>query len=148
MIEPLVISWGWLPDSTFVSRNQWQGTRDITAFLSVPAAIEFQGEHDWDTIRAGCHELARAARTQLAELTGLTPISPDSPDWFAQMITLPLPPCDPEMVKQRLYDEFCVEIPLVTWNNQNYVRASFQGYNTADDLETLVAALAQILGIE
>jgi isopenicillin-N epimerase len=148
MIEPLVISWGWLPDSTFVSRNQWQGTRDITAFLSVPAAIEFQRDYNWDTIRAGCHELARAARTQLAELTGLTPISPDSPDWFAQMITLPLPSCDPVVVKQRLYDEFCVEIPLVTWNNQNYVRASFQGYNTADDLETLVAALAQILGIE
>ena len=148
MIVPLVISWGWLPDSTFVSRNQWQGTRDITAFLSVPAAIEFQRSHDWDTIRAGCHELARAARTQMAELTGLTPIAPDSPDWFAQMATIPLPPCDPVVVKQRLYDEFCVEIPLVTWNDQPYIRASFQGYNSAADLETLVAALTQILGIE
>ncbi|MEO8607426.1 MAG: aminotransferase class V-fold PLP-dependent enzyme [Chloroflexota bacterium] len=148
MIEPLVVSWGWLPDSTFVTRNQWQGTRDITAFLSVPAAIEFQREHDWDTIRAGCHELVRAARTQMAELTGLMPISPDSPEWFAQMATIPLPTCDPVVVKQRLYDEFRVEIPLVTWNDQNFIRVSFQGYNTANDLETLVAALAQILGIE
>jgi isopenicillin-N epimerase len=148
MIEPLVVSWGWLPESTFVTRNQWQGTRDITAFLSVPAAIEFQREHDWDTVRAGCHELVRATRSQLADLTGLEPIAPDSSGWFAQMATIPVPPCDPLVLKQRLYDEFCVEIPTMTWNDKQYIRVSFQGYNTADDLETLVSALAQILGIE
>ena len=77
MVEPLVISWGWLPDSTFVTRNQWQGTRDITAFLSVPAAIEFQQTHDWDRVRAACHGLASEARGRLAELTGLEPNHPD-----------------------------------------------------------------------
>src|SRR4051794_40082930 len=31
-IESLTISWGWKGESTFVSRNQWQGTRDIAPF--------------------------------------------------------------------------------------------------------------------
>jgi len=145
LIEPLVISWGWLPDSTFVSRNQWQGTRDIAAFLSVPAAIEFQQAHHWDTVRADCHELARQARTRLSGLTGLAPISPDSPDWFAQMVSIPLPACDPIVVKQRLYDGYRVEVPLTAWNGQNLIRISFQGYNTAEDLDCLVSALSKIL---
>jgi isopenicillin-N epimerase len=144
MVEPLVISWGWIPDSTFVSRSEWQGTRDIAAFLSVPAAIEFQKTHDWDTVRAECHTLTSEARARLSDLTGLTPISPDSPDWFGQMATIPLPPCDPVQVKARLYDDYRIEIPLVTWNGQNYVRASFQGYNSADDLAKLVTAIGEI----
>ncbi len=144
-LEPLVISWGWLPDSTFVSRNQWQGTRDIAPFLSVPAAIEFQQAHDWDAVRARCHALASQCRQRLADLFGLAPIAPDSPDWFAQMVAAPLPPCNVTTLKTRLYDDYRIEVPLVTWNGNNYVRVSFQGYNDEGDLEALVGALKALL---
>lgn len=144
IIEPLVISWGWLPDSSFATRNGWQGTRDIAAFLSVPAAIEFQAAHDWDTVRAECHQLAREARARFAELFDLTPICPDSPEWFGQMITLPVPPCDALAVKTRLYDQYCIEIPQIVWNGQPHVRASFQAYNSAHDLERLLEAVSEI----
>lgn len=144
MVEPLIISWGWIPDSTFVSRSEWQGTRDIAAFLTVPTAIEFQKTHDWDTVRAECHALTSEARARLSDLTGLAPISPDSPDWFGQMATIPLPPCDPVQVKTRLYDDYSIEIPLVTWGGENFIRVSFQGYNTAADLAKLVTAIGEI----
>lgn len=144
-LEPPVISWGWLPDASFVSRNQWQGTRDIAAFLAVPAAIEFQQAHDWDAVRARCHALARECRRRLADRFCLTPIAPDSPDWFAQMVTVPLPPCDVTALKARLYDDYRIEVPLVTWNGNYYVRVSFQGYNDERDLEALVKALGEIL---
>lgn len=145
MIEPSVVSWGWQEQYGFVDRHQWQGTRDIAAYLSVPAAIEFQQEHNWDTVRSECHTLASEARNRMAELTGIEPIAPDSPDWFAQMVTIPLPDGDAAMVKQRLYDEFCVEVPVVTWQNHSFIRVSFQGYNTLNDLEKLINALQQIL---
>ncbi len=153
LLEPLVVSWGWedRPDSfgkpvgSFLAEQQWQGTRDIAAYLSVPAAIQFQAEHNWTRVRAECHELLREARRRIEELTGLPPICPDSPDWYAQMAAFPLPPCDAVAFKQRLYDEFSIEVPIIEWNGRQFLRVSIQGYNTPDDVETLVAALKVLL---
>jgi isopenicillin-N epimerase len=145
LVEPLVVSHGWLPDSTFVSRNEWQGTRDIAPFLSVPAAIEFQQANHWDKVRQGCHALASQTRQRLADLTGLTPIVPDSPAWFGQMVAAPLPNCDGEVLKRRLYNEYRIEIPITGWNGTVGIRASFQGYNTQDDADRLIEALRNLL---
>jgi isopenicillin-N epimerase len=149
LIEPLVVSWGWESDkpgpSRFVDEQEWQGTRDIAAYLSVPAAIQFMAEHDWPRVQRECHELVRYARERAAELTGLPPITPDSPDWFAQMAALPIPPCDLEVLKRRLCDDFHIEIPTVEWNGQHFLRASIQGYNTQADVDALVEALKVLL---
>src|SRR5712691_10980583 len=56
LLAPLVVSWGW--PSGFVEEQQRQGTRDIAAFLSVPAAIEFLREHNWPAVQRACHALA------------------------------------------------------------------------------------------
>ncbi len=149
LLEPLVVSWGWRPEkpghSKFVQEQEWQGTRDIAAFLSVPAAIQFMRENNWEQVRTACHELARYARHAISELTGLEPMSPDSPEWFSQMVSLPLPSCNPELLKQRLYDEYRIEVPILTWNNRHLIRVSIQGYNTREDVDTLVVALKELL---
>jgi isopenicillin-N epimerase len=144
-IESLTISWGWMGEHTFVTRNQKQGTRDAAAFLATPAAIRFMTDHDWECVRARCHDLAREARTRVAVLTGMEPISPDSGDWFSQMISCPLPPQDALALKTRMYDEFRVEAPIVSWNGQTMIRFSFQGYNTTADLDRAIAALEALL---
>jgi isopenicillin-N epimerase len=144
-IESLTISWGWQGESTFVSRNQRQGTRDLAPFLATPAAIRFHQEHDWPAVRARCHELAREARQRVSDLTGLPPICPDSPDWFSQMIACPIPRRDPVELKTRMYDEFRVEAPITDWNDQMMIRLSFQGYNSHDDLDAAMEALAAVL---
>jgi len=88
LLEPLVVSWGWEPERTnllaldegasrFVLEQEWQGTRDPAAYLSVPAAIQFQAGHDWPRVRQECHELLQEARQRIEELTGLPPICPD-----------------------------------------------------------------------
>jgi isopenicillin-N epimerase len=55
LLKPLIVSWGWENlhpgPSTFIDVFQWLGTDDPAAFLSVPAAIDYQIEHDW---RPGC----------------------------------------------------------------------------------------------
>src|SRR5947208_271937 len=84
-VHPLMISWGYEGDEpTFVDRHQKQGTRDPSAYLTVPSAIAWQRKHEWDAVRERCHELARRARNEL----GLEPVSPDSKEFFAQMVTL------------------------------------------------------------
>ncbi|CAN5768223.1 aminotransferase class V-fold PLP-dependent enzyme [soil metagenome] len=149
-IESLIVSWGWgrsgtLGESTFVERNQWQGTRDIAAWLAVPAAIEFQEQNDWADVRARCHLLAAEARDRINRLCGITPMSPDSSEWFAQMVSCPVPSTDAKSLQGRLFDDYRVEVPVVDWNNQTLVRTSFQAYNDAEDLDRLMKALEATL---
>ena len=73
MLRPLVVSWGWEPavpgPSPFIDHHQWQGTRDLSAFLATPAAIDYEEANDWDGVRHRCHAAAVApAETNLAEL--------------------------------------------------------------------------------
>jgi len=156
LIEPLVVSWGWEPERTnllnldgttsrFVLENEWQGTRDPAAYLSVPAAIQFQADHDWRRVRAECHGLLREARRRIEELTGLPPICPDSPEWCAQMAAFPLPACDAAALQRRLYEEYRVEVPIIEWNGRQLLRVSIQGYNTPEDVDALVWALHALL---
>jgi isopenicillin-N epimerase len=141
-IDPLVVSWGYEGDDpTFLSRHEKQGTRDPSSYLTVPAAIEWQFEHDWDSVRDRCHELARRARNEL----GLEALTPDSRDFFGQMVTLRLPSDAPEDLQERLYDDLRIEIPVSRHGADRFIRASFQGYNDAGDLERLKTALDELL---
>ena len=143
-IGALAIGWGFGEDSTFLTRNERQGTRDPAAYLAVPEAIRWQDEHGWDEVRARCHGLALAARERLAGLTGLEPLAP--PELLAQMVSAPLPAgLDADALKARLYEEFRIEIPVPRRGDERFLRASFQGYNDEDDLEALVAALELLL---
>ena len=149
LLEPLVVSWGWEArdpgPSRFVDEQERQATRDFSAYLSVPAAIEFLAANDWDRVRDECHELARWTASEVAELTGLPPLTADSPTWYAQMSTMPLPPGDEVALKTRLYDQYRIEIPVIVWRDQRFVRISVQGYNSRADCMRLVDALAEIL---
>lgn len=149
LVEPLVVSWGYESErpsaSRFIDEQEWTGTRDIAAYLTTPAALEFFRAHRWDEMRARCHALAQYARERITALTGLSPLSPDSPAWYAQMVTLPLPPCDAAQIKTRLYDEFRIEVPIVVWHDRPHIRVSIQAYNTREDVARLVDALARLL---
>ena len=57
------------------------------------------------------------------------------------MAALPLPACDAAALQRRLYDEYRVEVPVIEWNGRQLARVSVQGYNTAAEVETLVAGL-------
>jgi isopenicillin-N epimerase len=149
LLEPLVVSWGWESEtpgnSTFIDHHQWLGTNDPSAYLAVPAAIDFQARHDWPQVRQQCHELACATLARLSELTGLAPVYPATTDFFQQMFVAPLPPSDLPRLKHSLYEEYRVEAPLITWNGYQFIRLSVQGYNTPADMDVLLSALRALL---
>jgi isopenicillin-N epimerase len=149
LLQPLVVSWGWHSDhpsaSRFVDEQEWQGTRDIAAYLSVPTAITFLEQHRWEGVRQHCHELASLARQQITRLTGLAPVQPDSSDWYAQMVTLPLPLCNERALQKALHDRFGIEVPVSRWHDRSLLRVSVQGYNTRKDIDALTQGLADLL---
>jgi isopenicillin-N epimerase len=148
-LDPLIISWGYEADnpgpSRFLDHLERTGTQDPAAYLSVPAAIAFQREHDWPRVRAACHLLARDARERIAALTGLPQIAPDSAEWWMQMCTCPLPPIDGMRLKERLWDDYQVEIPVSSRNGRASVRVSIQAYNDQEDVNRLMEALSVLL---
>ena len=153
MLDATVISWGYAADTgghsgfdaylgktLFERRMQWQGTRDISAWLAVPEAIRFQARHDWPAVRLRCHDLAAQALQVLTQRHGLRPMVKSS-DW-AQMVAIPVPPQNPEVLRRRLLEESRIEIPVTTHGQQVFVRLSVQGYNTPADIEHLLSAPA------
>ncbi len=151
LLEPLVVSWGWGANAEFsfgsryLDNLQWLGTNDLSAFLTVPAAITFQEEHDWAAVRQRCHGLLIQAIDRICKLTGL-PTVYESNDKFRQMGIAPLPSiADVRAFKARLYDTFQVEVPIIEWGKRPYIRISVQGYNDQSDIDKLVDALGDML---
>jgi len=79
-LDPLVVSWGYDSEPSFgsgiqfIDYHEWQGTRDIAAFLSVPAAIKYQREQDWGHVRARARNLLGVAIEKIQALIGMPPI--------------------------------------------------------------------------
>ena len=149
-LDPLVVSWGYESDkpgpSQFIDYHEWQGTRDLAAFLSVPSAIQYQRENNWHSVTQRCHDLALQAHSRLISLTGLEPLSPADNIWFQQMVAARLPDAiDHQSLKDYLYDQHQIEVLTHTWQNQPYLRVSFQAYNQQDDIDILLGALEQYL---
>ncbi len=149
LLEPLVVSWGYEAEmpgpSLFVDHHETWGTRDISAFLSVPAAIHFQAEKNWKVVRSTCHALVKEAETAIRSITTLQSLYP-SDKWYAQMASLRLPDSvDITWLKEKLYSAFHIEVPLFEWEGLKWMRISIQGYNSQKDVETLISALERLL---
>lgn len=146
LLKPLVVSWGYESEtpgpSPFVDQHEWWGTRDIAAFLAVPAAIQFQQDHDWECVRRLCNDLVVEAQERICERTGLAPLDLAPGKHGLQFTAIPLPEeVDLVQLKTRLYDRYRIEVPLILWNKHKLIRISVQGYNTRREVEKLLAAL-------
>jgi isopenicillin-N epimerase len=152
LVEPLVVSWGYhaTPQSTngsqFLDYLSWAGTKDPSAYLSVPTAIQFMQDHNWNKVRQECHALLRPAIQRICDLVQMEPLYPLDSDLYHQMGIAPLPPnTDTAELKMRLYDEYHIEVPLLEWNGRKFIRISVQGYNTPEDLNALIDGLQKLL---
>lgn len=152
LVEPLVVSWGWTREarhsagSVYLDNFTWLGTNDPAAYLTVPAAIAFQAEHDWPQQRKRCHQLLQTTLAKLEGMTGLSTIYPLDSSFYQQLAIAALPKLpDPEAFKNQLYDDFQIEIPLTQHQGQDFLRISVQAYNSQDDLDALTQALGFML---
>ena len=152
LIEPLVIGWGWgeerkpTTESDYVHSLQCMGTNDVSAYLSVPAAIEFQAQYDWPRVREHCHLLLAEALRLASVLTGLNPLYPPQGRFYEQMAVLALPPIpDLTAFNTCLYQQYGIQIPCMAWNGRQFLRISVQAYNSQEDLDTLFDALQREL---
>jgi isopenicillin-N epimerase len=159
IVHAPVISWGYsgavtgyaeftafIGKTLLEQRMQWQGTRDLAAYLSVPAAIAFLASHDWDRERLRCHERALDLSLRIGQLVGLERLC--GPGDFGQMVAVPVPPLEPRALQKRLFEDYRIEVPITVHGDQMFVRVSVQSYNTEPELAALETALAAIYSVE
>ncbi len=146
-IEPLIISWGSEVDrspSPFIYESQYQGTWDPSAFLTVPAAIQFQQEHDWNSVRKRSRALNRETRGRIYEIIDSEPICPNTEEWLGQMASIITNIENGLDFKRRLMDEYKIEIPVFPWGDKILFRTSFNAYNDENDADRLIEVLGKL----
>jgi isopenicillin-N epimerase len=148
MLDPLVVSWGYESDhpgdSQFLDYHEHQGTRDISAYLTVPAAIRFRNQNHWENEIARCKQMILDHYQSFCDLLGTQPICPITPEFLGQMCSIPVRTADPMVLKELLFDKYKVEIPVMTIGKHTFIRISLNGYNSEHDLERLRQALIDI----
>ena len=142
-IQPLVASHG-LADG-YRPAFDWTGTRDPSAVLAVPAALDFFGRAGWDAVRAHNNALARQGAALVAERLGTSP--PDADGLAGSMRLVPLPEplaeADARALEGQLLREHGIVVPITSHGGWRWLRLSAQLYNTLGDYERLAGALGR-----
>jgi isopenicillin-N epimerase len=152
LFDPIVVSWGYdaiYPShSQFLDYHQMQGTRDFSAFLTIPAAIQFMQENNWEARIAACNNIVMQNAKRFCDLLNTQPISPITKEFIGQMFSIPINSNDPLALKAILFDKYKIEVPVMPHNDKLYLRYSIQAFNTQEDLDILFNAMQDIMATE
>ena len=148
-LDPLVVSWGYeslVPgESQFLDYHEYQGTRDISAYLCTPTVIDFLENNKWKQKSEDCKHIVLANYQRFCDLLHTKPICPITSEFLGQMASIPVRTNNPQELKDLLYDKYKIQIPVMTLNGGVYIRYSINAYNSQADLDVLYAALSDIL---
>lgn len=143
IIEPLVISWGYESErpshSQFLDYLQWQGTNDISAYLSVVDTIDFLTKYNWRERAIKCRDLNLWARNKILKEFNIPSMCSDG--FLGQMSSFEFPFNDTYNDQINFYTKHKIQIPFFNWNNKNLLRISIQVYNDKEDIYKLINSL-------
>lgn len=153
-VRPLIISHGanrCAPgQSRFRAEFDWTGTRDPSAWLAIPEAIEFVSSL-WPgglgELQQRNRELALLGRQMLCDALGLE--SPVPAAMIGQMAAVILPPQlaptggegDSDELHLWLRCELAIEVPVFGWCGHRILRISAQAYNSPAQYQWLAEML-------
>jgi isopenicillin-N epimerase len=139
--HPLVISHGF--GQGFTAEFDWIGTRDPTAWLSVPVAIDFHEGLGGARLRERNAVLAREQAMMLARTWATERGAPDA--LTASMAAVRLPPHEPATaeraleLRRKLFDDHRIEVPVTAFAGALWTRISAHAYNRPADYARLAA---------
>jgi isopenicillin-N epimerase len=148
LVDPLVVSWGYktlFPShSTFLDYHQMNGTRDYSAFLTIPAAIQFMETNNWPQVSAGCRKLVQSNAAAFCALLDAIPLAPVNDDFILQLYSAQIKTTEPEKLHRHFFDQYKIEIPVMRHGDKVYLRYSINAFNSQQDLDTLFDAVKEI----
>ena len=149
MLDPLVVGWGYESltpgESQFLDYQEYQGTRDTSAFLCTPKVIDFLEENDWKNVAKECRKLVFDNYQRFCDLLNTQPICPITSEFLLQMASIPIRTSNPVELKELLFNKYKIEIPVMPLNGNYFLRYSINAYNSQEDLDVLYKALQDII---
>ncbi len=149
LFDPLIVSWGYnsvMPShSQFLDYHQMQGTRDYSAFLTIPTAIKFMEENNWDEVAASCRKLTQDNAARFCSLLKATPLVPINDNFILQLYSTLIKTKEPERLQKLLFEKYHIEVPIMKQDDKTLIRYSIQAFNSQEDLDKLYAALEDII---
>jgi isopenicillin-N epimerase len=149
MLDPLIVGWGYESltpgESQFLDYQEFQGTRDISAFLCTPKVIDFLHQNDWKSKIVVSKKIVLDNYQRFCDLLNSQPICPISNEFLGQMASIPIMTFHPVELKELLFEKYKIEIPIMHLNGNYYIRYSINAYNSQEDLEILYSALKEII---
>jgi len=154
-LRPLVVSHGatakWPERARTWLEFDWLGTEDPTAYLSVPAALDYIHNAlagGVATLMERNRALALEARSLLIERFGATPLGPE--DMLGTMAALMFPSARwpaAETLQRCLLDEHRIQVPIfqLPGRSEFVLRVSANIYNSRADYERLATVLQQLM---
>lgn len=128
--DPLIISWGFDAEfpsgSQYQDYHQYQGTRDYSAFLTIPKALQFYKDHDWETKKTSCRDLLKHYYPIVTNELGTKPIYPLTDQFLGQICSVPIDTSGTVTLHDLLYEKYKIEISVFKLNDSSYMRISFQ----------------------
>lgn len=147
-LDPLIISWGYKSfapsDSLFFDYHQFNGTRDFSAYLTIPKAIEFMEKYNWKTISENCKSELLTCAPKLFDFLKTKPLAPLNKDFFGQICSAEIKTNEPEKLQRLLFQKYKIEIPVMRHDNKCYIRFSFQAFNKSEEIDYLIDSLKMI----
>ena len=149
MLDPLVISWGYNSTkpshSQFLDYHQMQGTRDFSAFLTIPAAIDFMKTNNWTAVAENCRMITRTNADRFHKLLHAEPLHNSKEDFIFQLCSILIKTKQPEQLQRLLFTKYNIEILVMKQEDMILLRYSIQAFNTQEDLDVLYNALEDII---
>src|SRR5690606_28574145 len=124
--------------------HQFNGTRDFSAFLTIPACIQFMQTHQWKSKINHCKERTLHFAKEMASLLETEPLAPLNDEFYGQLCSTRIRTNDPVKLQRLLFESYKIEIPVMQHGDNCYIRFSYQVFNTDEELNYLLASLTKI----
>lgn len=148
IMEPLIVSWGYESaaptGSQFLDYHQMIGTRDFSAFLTVPAALQYMQQHNWNDVSAACKQLVKDNYPVMCSMLNTKPICPITDEFLGQMCSTPINVAEPEKLQRLLFEKYKIEVPLMRHGTDVYLRFSINAFNSQADIDYLFSSIKKI----
>ena len=157
-IDPLVISWGWRDESfsdesQFINWHQWQGTNDLSAYLTIPVILDFFKKHNWDNISMDCRNLILETKNQFSNLNSVCVPTSSNSNHLGQILSFKVNQSSKLIkvlkkdhtkiseIQKIIFKQSNIYMPIIIWNDEIFMRVSIQAYNSKEDIDSMFVML-------